>query len=124
MLDVSTTVNGTLWPGIPGPFASQLMAMQLQFESIQWLPPEELLARQTRQLGRLLAHAYDTTVYYRRRLEAIGLPPERVLGIEQWLRIPLLTRADMQQHQAELVSQRRARGPRPAQPVVHLRLDR
>jgi phenylacetate-CoA ligase len=104
MLDVTTTVNGTLWPGIPGPFASQLLAMQCQFESIQWLSPEEILARQSRQLGRLLAHAFDTTVFYRRRLESVGLSPDSVQGPDQWRRIPLLTRADMQQHQADLVS--------------------
>ncbi|HEY4311713.1 MAG TPA: hypothetical protein VGN12_19865 [Pirellulales bacterium] len=104
MLDVTTTVNGTIWPGIPGPFASQLLAMQCQFESIQWLTAEEILARQSRQLGRLLAHAFDTTAFYRRRLESIGLTPEHVQGREEWSRIPLLSRADMQQFAADLVS--------------------
>ncbi len=104
MLDVTTTVNGTVWPGIPGPFVSQLLAMQYQFEAIQWLSPEEILARQSRQLGRLLAHAFDTTAFYRRRLEAVGLAPESIQGPDEWRRIPLLTRADVQQHHAELVS--------------------
>ncbi|MBL9124642.1 MAG: phenylacetate--CoA ligase family protein [Planctomycetaceae bacterium] len=104
MLDVTTTVNGTVWPGIPGPFASQLLAMQCQFEAIQWLSPEELLARQTRQLGRLLAHAYDTSPFYRRRLDAVGLPAERVHGPAEWLRIPLLTRSDLQTQHAEILS--------------------
>ena len=60
MLDVTTTVNGTVWPGIPGPFASQLLAMQCQFEAIQWLPAAEILARQSRQLGWLLARRAST----------------------------------------------------------------
>lgn len=104
MLDVTTTVNGTLWPGIPGPFASQLLAMQCQFESTQWLSAEELLEKQSLQLGRLLAHAYDTTTFYRRRLDGVGLTPDRVRGRDEWLQIPLLTRADMQQHHAEILS--------------------
>ena len=104
MLDVTTTVNGTIWPGIPGPFASQLLAMQCQFESTQWLSAEELLARQSRQLGRLLAHAYDTTPFYRRRLDAVQLSPDRVNGPNEWVRIPLLTRADLQQHQPDMLS--------------------
>ncbi|HVU87092.1 MAG TPA: hypothetical protein VHD36_07210 [Pirellulales bacterium] len=101
---MTSTVNGTIWPGIPGPFASQLLAMQCQFESIQWLSAEEILARQSRQLGRLLAHAFDTTAYYRRRFEGVGLAPEKIHGPDEWRRIPLLTRADVQQHHAELVS--------------------
>jgi len=104
MLDVTTTVNGTIWPGIPGPFVSQLLAMQAQFEAHQWLSPDEILSRQMPQLGRLLSHAYDTTSFYRRRLDAAGLSPELVRGPDQWRRLPLLTRADMQQHQAEIVS--------------------
>ena len=84
MLDVKTTVNGTIWPGIPGPFPSQLLAMQCQFESIQWLSSEEILARQSRQLSRLLAHAFDTTTFYRRRLEAVGLSPDAVHGPDEW----------------------------------------
>ncbi len=103
-LDVRTTVNGTIWPGIPGPFVSQLLAMQAQFEAAQWLSSAEILARQMPQLGRLLAHAYDTTAFYRRRLDAVGLSPEQVRGPDQWRRLPLLTRADMQQHQSELIS--------------------
>lgn len=104
MLDVTTTVNGTLWPGIPGPFASQLLAMQCQFESTQWLSSDELLQRQSRQLGRLLAHAYDTTTFYRRRLDDAGLSPDSVRGPDEWQRIPLLTRADLQQHHPDILS--------------------
>jgi len=104
MLDVCTTVPGVAWPGIPGPFVSQLLAMQSQFRDSQWLAPDELLRRQTRQLGKLLAHAYDTAPFYRRRLDAAELPPSRIQGAEQWARIPLLTRGDIQSAHAELLS--------------------
>lgn len=104
MLDVPSTVNGNVWPGIPGPFVSQLLAMQCQFEAMQWLTADEILARQTRQLGRLLAHAYDTSPFYRQRLDAAGLPPEAIEGPDQWRRIPLLTRADLQQHHEQVLS--------------------
>jgi phenylacetate-CoA ligase len=98
MLDVATTVNGTIWPGIPGPFASQLLAMQCQFEATQWLEPEVLLQRQTRQLSRLIKHAYDTSPFYRDRLESVGLSPSNIRGPQEWQRIPLLTRVDLQVH--------------------------
>lgn len=114
MIDVTTTVNGTVWPGIPGPFVSQLLAMQIQFQATERLPAEEILARQIRQLGRLLLHAYETAPFYRRRLDAAGLSPANIRTADDWRRIPLLTRADMQLHQAELLSQSvpDAHGPR------------
>ncbi|HEY2841138.1 MAG TPA: hypothetical protein VGJ26_18425 [Pirellulales bacterium] len=96
MLNVISTVRGIAWPGIAGPFASQLMAMQFQFEQTQWLSAEELLERQIPQLGRLLSHAYATTSFYRNRLDSVGLPPEAVTGPDKWRRIPLLTRGDIQ----------------------------
>ncbi len=80
------------------------MAMQFQFESTQWLDAEELLSRQQRQLGRLLAHAYDTTPFYRRQFDSVELSPQKIRGADEWLRLPLLTRADLQQQQSELVS--------------------
>jgi hypothetical protein len=104
MLDVQSTIRGSVWPAIPGPFVSQLLAMQYQFEASQWLTPDEILRRQTRQLGRLLAHAFDTVPYYRARLEEAGLGPDRVRAAEQWLRIPLLTRFDIQRSQEKLAS--------------------
>lgn len=96
MLNVKSTVRGIAWPGIAGPFASQLMAMQFQFEQTQWLSPEEILERQVPQLGLLLAHAYATTPFYKQRLDAAGLPPEAITGPDTWRQIPLLTRGDIQ----------------------------
>ena len=96
MLNVKSTVRGIAWPGIAGPFASQLMAMQFQFEQTQWLSPAEIQERQIPQLGLLLAHAYATTPFYRQRLDAAGLPPEAITGPDTWRQIPLLTRGDIQ----------------------------
>ncbi len=78
--------------------------MQAQLEDAQWLSPEELLRRQSAQLGQLLAHAYETVPFYRRRLDQAGLPPPRIRGADEWARIPLLTREDIQASQAEMLS--------------------
>lgn len=104
MIDVTSTVRGTVWPAIPSPFVSQLLAMQFQLEASQWLSADELLERQMRQLGRLLAHAYDTVPFYRARLDAAGLPIDQIRGPAEWLKIPLLSRADIQVAQKELLS--------------------
>jgi len=96
MLNVKSTVRGIAWPGIAGPFASQLMAMQFQFEQTQWLTADEIVAHQIPQLGRLLAHAYSTTQFYRQRFDQAGLSPASITGVDDWYKIPLLSRGDIQ----------------------------
>jgi hypothetical protein len=52
-LDVASSVRGMLWPAIPTPLGSQLLAVQYQLEVSQWLSPDELLARRAaRPAGR------------------------------------------------------------------------
>ncbi|MBX9792533.1 MAG: hypothetical protein K2Y37_26830 [Pirellulales bacterium] len=96
MIDIVSTVRGISWPGIPGPFISQLLAMQFQLDRTQWLTAEQIVERQKPQLGRLLAHAYDTVPYYRQRLDEVGLPPAGIQGPDDWRRIPVLSRAEVQ----------------------------
>ncbi|MGD9648465.1 MAG: phenylacetate--CoA ligase family protein [Pirellulales bacterium] len=96
MIDIASTVRGISWPGIPGPFVSQLLAMQFQLDRTQWLSAEQLVERQKPQLGRLLAHAYDTVPFYRQRLDEAGLPPATIRGPDEWRQLPVLPRAEVQ----------------------------
>ena len=70
--------------------------MQFQLDRTQWLTAEQIVERQKPQLGRLLAHAYDTVPYYRQRLDEVGLPPAAIQGPDEWRRIPVLSRAEVQ----------------------------
>lgn len=96
MLSVISSVRGIRWPAVPGPRASQLLALQCQLEQSQWYTPDEMERQQARQLGALLEHAYESTPFYRQRLDNSGLPPRRITTAEDWRRIPLLTRLDLQ----------------------------
>jgi phenylacetate-CoA ligase len=96
MIEVISTVRGIAWPGIPGPFVSQLLAMQFQLDRTQWLTAEQIIEKQKPQLGRLIAHAYDTVPYYRQRLDAVGLTPAAIRGLDEWLRVPVLSRPEVQ----------------------------
>lgn len=95
-LDVLSMVPGIAWPGIPSGRASQMLAIQFQLEQSQWLDPIKIRARQTRQLGILLRHAYETVPFYRQRLNACGLHPESIRSQKDWTLVPLLTRRDIQ----------------------------
>lgn len=94
---VKSAVAGTVWPGIPTPGGRKLLALLQQFEQSEWQPTEAVQRRQYAQASRLAAHAAADVPFYAQRLAAAGLSPERPLTPEQWRRIPLLTREDIQE---------------------------
>lgn len=104
---------GVEWPALPGRQAAALLALLWQYERTQWLAPEELEALQFRQLGALLAHAFDTVPFYRERLAQAGFAPGRPLARETWNAIAILTRAGLQGAGERLHSARlpKAHGP-------------
>jgi len=96
-LIIKSSIDDIKWPAIPVPKASTTLAILFQLEQTQWWPPVEILSWQFHQLGSLLAHAYQNNPFYRDRLKRAGVKPEGTLSLEDWARIPLLTRADIQQ---------------------------
>jgi hypothetical protein len=80
------------WPAIPSGPAAQLLNIYHQLEATQWLPHEELLVEQFRQLGKLIAHARSTVPSYADRLSAIDDHPDP----ESWRKVPVLSRAELQ----------------------------
>jgi phenylacetate-CoA ligase len=68
----------------------------------QWLSPGELAERQFQQLSALVAHCFEQVPYYRRVLTAAGLTSGRLRSLDEFRRLPLLTRTLYQTHAAEL----------------------
>jgi phenylacetate-CoA ligase len=114
VLNVRSIVPGMAWPALPNPRGCQLLALQFQLEQSQWLPLEGIRQRQIAQLQQLVPFAYHNVPFYRRRLDACGLPPETIQGPEQWRQIPLLTRQDIRTAGEELHCQGHVKdhGPR------------
>ncbi|MGH6894348.1 MAG: hypothetical protein ACREEP_19035, partial [Dongiaceae bacterium] len=94
--------TGIVWPALPNPRASAILALLFQLERSQWFPAEELRRLQAGQLSRLVDHARRTVRFYRDRLAQ--LDPDRELDEAAWLRLPLLTRAEIQEAGEHLVS--------------------
>jgi phenylacetate-CoA ligase len=90
-----SAVSGVVWPGLPGPLDALFFALLAQLERSQWWSADELREHQFAQLRPLLAHAYQTVPFYRRRFEDAGVDPERITP-ESWASLPLLTRTDLQ----------------------------
>src|SRR5262245_2778636 len=105
LLTPRSAAEGVVWPAAPGLRAARALAWLFQLEQSQWLTPGALRARQGGQLGRLLAHAFAGSPFYRRRLEAVGWRPGQRLTEQLWRNIPLLTRADLQVHAVDIFNQ-------------------
>jgi len=97
-----STLAGIAWPALTDPAASRLLALQLQLEQSQWWPAELIEARQFAQLRQVLLHAARTVPYYAARLGAFdaGAPLDR----ERWMRLPVLSRQDVQLNREALLS--------------------
>lgn len=70
----------------------------------QFLSPDELDALNWTRTNNLLQYAYHKVPYYKRRFDAIGLHPDDITNPEDYTKVPLLTREDLQKHFQELVS--------------------
>jgi len=102
----NSQLSSVVWPALPNRQAAARLAVLQQLEASQWRSPEEIRRQQFRQLNRLLAHAARTVPFYRRRLQEAGLTGERAVTPEDWLRMPLLTRRDIQGSGSDLHSKK------------------
>jgi phenylacetate-CoA ligase len=67
-----------------------------QLEQSQWWSVDQLRDYQFKQIRRLLRHAWETAPFYRERLTAAGYATGGSFDGTAWLRLPLLTRRDIQ----------------------------
>ncbi len=87
-----------------------VLTLLIQLEQSQWWPPERLRQMQFRQADNLLRHAFESVIYYQKRLGETGYSPDLPLDEESWLGLPLLKRGDIQQAGKELWSQALPKG--------------
>jgi phenylacetate-CoA ligase len=73
--------------------------LQTQFDN-----PETVRARQWQALTAQLRHAYDTTPFWRTRLDALDLRPEDVRSFADFQAVPVLTKHDLRTRGPDLLS--------------------
>ena len=102
---VRSALAGMAWPGLPARHATNSLALLYQLEHSQWLPAEELLRLQFRQINLVLRHAFETVPYYRARRHEWGIDLDHAITPEEYRRrVPILTRAEVQQLGDDLLS--------------------
>lgn len=89
-----------LWPGGRDTHR-YLRGMQ----AAQWLSRDELQARQLAGLRRLVRYAMEHVPLYRERYASEGIAPGDIRSFEDFARLPLLSKTDLVEHQAELVAE-------------------
>ena len=101
--NVESAVPGIAWPAIPAAHGAMVLSVLHQLERSQWLAPDKLLELQLGQLAVLLRHAHATVPHYRARWAGL-YDPAAPLTYARFARLPLLTRRDLQDHYAALLS--------------------
>ncbi|MES2013672.1 MAG: AMP-binding protein [Pseudomonadota bacterium] len=97
-------LSGTMLPAITDPHAAMQLALQYQFESLQWWPAETLQAYQLKQFQHLLIHAASTVPYYQKLLVTNGLNLPENLTLEFLKTFPISTRKIIQEAGSEIES--------------------
>jgi phenylacetate-CoA ligase len=67
--------------------------------------PEVIRARQWERIESLLEHAWQTTRFWRSRLQEAGLERGRIRSFDDFRAVPLLTKADLRGHKEDLLSE-------------------
>ncbi|MEM9097022.1 MAG: phenylacetate--CoA ligase family protein [Pseudomonadota bacterium] len=88
-------MSGVLDPGLAIE-AHRVLTLQNALADSQWMSPDEIEARQFRELTSLLAHAYQTVPAQRARLETAGYRPGMAVDQDLWRAIPIIGRAPLQ----------------------------
>lgn len=92
---------GVAWPAVPGQQGLLLAALLTQLEQSQWWPAAAIEQAQMRQLCLLIEHVQRHSHFHAERLA--GFRPDQSRGLRECLSaIPLMRRADLQSHRADI----------------------
>lgn len=62
---------------------------------IETMPVEEIKKLQSERLVKQVRHVYDNVPFYRERMDAIGVTPDDIHGIEDLHKLPFITKDDL-----------------------------
>lgn len=91
-----SSIEEIVWPALVGGEQAMYLALQFQLEQSQWWPEDELVSAQLQQLSLLLQHAVKTVPYYKQRFTGIPFDFLGRLSLNEWRRLPILTRDELQ----------------------------
>lgn len=84
-----------LYPGYEALRGRSTLHYLREYEASQWLSPGQLAALQWGKLSALVRHCWDQVPYYRRRWQEIGFEPGDLKSMDDYARLPVLTKTDI-----------------------------
>lgn len=75
-----------------------------EYERNQWLAPEQIAELQWNKLKALIEHCHREVPYYRSRWNALGIAPGDIRTLEDYARLPVLTKADIRENLDDLTA--------------------
>src|SRR5687768_11499766 len=82
---------------------SRRQAAELVKKSQTW-SKDQIEDYQTRELKKLLTHAYDTVPYYKNSFTQAGFSPDMFKSLDDIKKVPILTKDDIRTHRESLIS--------------------
>lgn len=73
-------------------------------EEAQYRSPAELAGQQFEDLQRVLLHAREQCPFYATRFAEAGFDPARMTSVAELQKLPLLSKADIQQHRDDMIA--------------------
>lgn len=73
------------------------MGKQYFQPEIETMPVEEIKKHQSACLVKQVKHVWDNVPYYRKKMEAVGVIPEDIHGIEDLHKLPFVTKEDLRE---------------------------
>jgi len=95
--DLKSALPGIRWPAIPNPAAASILSLLVQFETSQWLKPQQLATKQLEQFSLLARHAWQHSPFYRNRFDQAKLNVDAAPAESAFATLPVLTRAELMQ---------------------------
>lgn len=102
LLIPTSSIQSVAWPAMPGINGALMLAVQYQLEKSQWWSSERLLDQQMKQLAHLLRHAGKMVPYYEQHFGTLGIRAESITSYEDFRKLPILKREDIQTAAKEL----------------------
>jgi phenylacetate-CoA ligase len=94
-----TLFRHVLWPAYEGGLRRRDTPRYMRrYERDQWLEPKEIQTLQFERLKRLLDWCYREVPYYRQRWDAEGIAPRDIRSMDDYAKLPVLTKADIREN--------------------------
>lgn len=116
-LKTSSNLPFMAWPAVVTGKAAELQTLLYQLNSSEYLPYEEIVAAQERQLAELVSYAQQHSPHFKQRLTETGLSASQVSTIAGLKQLNLLTRRMLQANFEDIKCRRLAESHLPAMEV-------